>query len=308
MVLRIFKIFSRMSLKTAQRLLVPNFNVFCAIIERVSVASNTMISEKLNASRIALWQGYCIKIALLSLLITLPLNLYSDEIKWEVDLEKSLEKATKEKKDLILDFTAEWCGPCKKMDATTFKNDKLILDMKNFICVRIDFDESPNLIGQYNVVSIPAIIKLNSSGIELSRSIGYLDANAFRVWLNKEPSKDEINKIDIIEKLNKKVENIQEFEQSGLDKKKEMIEHAFEGYLMKENTTVHELAQTQLKHYFKNDPAVFLTYLNDERLGVRIFLGNQMVAINKGFEYDPWDNAEGRMKAMEKITPIIQGK
>ena len=75
------------------------------------------------------------------------------EIKEEDFNEKVLEKS---KQMLILvDFSAEWCAPCKMMKPVL---DKLAIDFKDKISFGVvNVDENRNLSSQYNIVSIPCI-------------------------------------------------------------------------------------------------------------------------------------------------------
>lgn len=62
------------------------------------------------------------------------------------DLESALIKSKDHPKPIFIEFTAKWCGWCKKMEKTTFKEEKVInLLNEEFYAVKIDFD-SPDTI------------------------------------------------------------------------------------------------------------------------------------------------------------------
>eukprot|EP01097_Dermamoeba_algensis_P003223 TRINITY_DN228_c0_g1_i1.p1 TRINITY_DN228_c0_g1~~TRINITY_DN228_c0_g1_i1.p1 ORF type:complete len:190 (+),score=37.13 TRINITY_DN228_c0_g1_i1:96-665(+) len=58
-----------------------------------------------------------------------------------------------EGKLIVLDFSAEWCGPCKKI-APAF--DRLSNEHPDVVFVRIDLDASKELAQQYGVSSVPS--------------------------------------------------------------------------------------------------------------------------------------------------------
>ena len=61
-----------------------------------------------------------------------------DGIQW-VSFEDALALSTKEPKKIFLDIYTGWCGWCKKMDASTFKDPKVVSYMnKNFYAVKLD--------------------------------------------------------------------------------------------------------------------------------------------------------------------------
>jgi len=63
------------------------------------------------------------------------------EIQWMdiEDIEAALEK---EPKKVLIDVYTDWCGWCKKMDATTFSDPEVIKYLnKNYYCVKFDGEE-----------------------------------------------------------------------------------------------------------------------------------------------------------------------
>jgi thioredoxin 1 len=58
----------------------------------------------------------------------------------------------KHKGPVLVDFYAEWCGPCK---LTSPILEELSGEMKNMKFVKVDVDKDPDLSSQYNVFSIP---------------------------------------------------------------------------------------------------------------------------------------------------------
>ena len=100
-------------------------------------------------------------------------------IAWTESYDKAQKTAAKEKKIVMVDFWAEWCGPCKQMLGTTYQDKAVVTRAKQFVPVLIDIDKQPKLAGKYSVASIPTVIFLDSKGKVLARSEGYIDAPTF---------------------------------------------------------------------------------------------------------------------------------
>jgi uncharacterized protein YyaL (SSP411 family) len=67
------------------------------------------------------------------------------EINW-MAYDEGLKKAKAENKPIFIDFTAKWCGWCKKMDRETFSKPEVIeLINNNFIAVKVDGDSEREL-------------------------------------------------------------------------------------------------------------------------------------------------------------------
>jgi thiol:disulfide interchange protein DsbD len=96
--------------------------------------------------------------------------------------EFKLAKAGNEK--IIIDFSAEWCVPCRELDAQTFSDEKVISASKDFKAFKADLTHSGSesvekLRKQFNVVGVPTVLIFNSDGSEAERITGFVNASSF---------------------------------------------------------------------------------------------------------------------------------
>lgn len=102
------------------------------------------------------------------------------------DLKDDLQKANAAGKILIVDFYAEWCGWCKRMDSTVGDPSiKSLLDQR-FYYSRVDignFDKHTGCIQRYGITGIPKLLVFNRDGGLNSVCGGYRDANGFNTFL-----------------------------------------------------------------------------------------------------------------------------
>ena len=71
-------------------------------------------------------------------------------------------------KPVLIDFYADWCGPCKMLSPVV---DKLAEEHSEFKVVKVNVDENPDLAGSYQVMSIPTLVVIEN-GKEVNRSMG----------------------------------------------------------------------------------------------------------------------------------------
>lgn len=98
------------------------------------------------------------------------------------DLDAAMKKAAEEKKPLMVDVYATWCGPCKVLDKQTFGDEKVQeFANKHFINVKLDGDRpgSQAFKRKHNVRSYPTVIFLDHTGEELDRMAGVQGPDVF---------------------------------------------------------------------------------------------------------------------------------
>ncbi len=79
------------------------------------------------------------------------------------------EVVMKSEKPVLLDFYADWCGPCKMMGPIVEAIAEKYAD--KYVVGKVNVDEQPGLALRYQVMSIPMLVTMNL-GMFAGKSIG----------------------------------------------------------------------------------------------------------------------------------------
>jgi thioredoxin 1 len=83
----------------------------------------------------------------------------------------------------IVKGTAVWCGPCKQMEKTTWRDEKVVAWVKKHaIVVSLDVDKQAGIARELRINAMPTMIAFRK-GKEFDRIVGMRDAPAFLGWL-----------------------------------------------------------------------------------------------------------------------------
>lgn len=83
----------------------------------------------------------------------------------------------------LIDFWAEWCGPCKQLMPIV---EEVASELENKIAVfKMNIDDNPNTPTEFGIRSIPTLI-IFKDGVPISTKVGSMPKSAMIEWINSE--------------------------------------------------------------------------------------------------------------------------
>jgi thioredoxin:protein disulfide reductase len=94
-----------------------------------------------------------------------------------------LKQARAANKPVLIDFSADWCVPCREMARTTFRDPAVIEAASHFVRLRADIterdDHNSQLAMQYAIRGVPTTVFIDKHGRILKREVGYVGSDRF---------------------------------------------------------------------------------------------------------------------------------
>ncbi len=112
-------------------------------------------------------------------------------IKSVEDLEQELAQASASSRSVMLDFYADWCVECKRMERNTFPNNSVAALLERFQLLQTDVtandDADQALMKTFGIIGPPAILFFDRSGAEMKayRLVGYFGPEEFASHLQQ---------------------------------------------------------------------------------------------------------------------------
>lgn len=84
---------------------------------------------------------------------------------------------------MVIDFYADWCIPCKELDAITFSDKRVIEKFDRFTVYKVDMtknnETNEQLRKKFNVIGMPTVLIIDAKGNETKRITGFVNADEF---------------------------------------------------------------------------------------------------------------------------------
>lgn len=82
---------------------------------------------------------------------------------------------------VLVDFYADWCGPCQMLAPIL---EQLAEEQSDVKIVKLNVDEAQNIAAEYRVMSIPTMI-LFENGQVVDQKVGVLSKEDITTWISK---------------------------------------------------------------------------------------------------------------------------
>ena len=105
---------------------------------------------------------------------------------WVPYAETALTRAAADGRAVVIDFSADWCMPCKELEHKTFSQAEVISATKNVVTMKADLTQHGNadvraLRKRYDIRGVPTIVFIDAKGKERPelRAVQFIDKDEF---------------------------------------------------------------------------------------------------------------------------------
>lgn len=111
------------------------------------------------------------------------------ELKFQPFDQATLETARENGRPVVLDFSADWCVPCREMEHTTFADPAVVREAGRFVRMRANLTagnaRTDAITKEFNIEGVPTTVIIDSTGKIRLRRVGYIGPPEFLAYLHR---------------------------------------------------------------------------------------------------------------------------
>jgi thioredoxin-like negative regulator of GroEL len=93
---------------------------------------------------------------------------------WHPTYESAAAKAHETGRPMLIHFYAEWCGPCRRMEAGVLNQPSVLDGLRDrVVAVKVNYDRRSDLVGRFNISLLPCDVLVAPDGEVLLKTTGY---------------------------------------------------------------------------------------------------------------------------------------
>ena len=89
-----------------------------------------------------------------------------------------LASATEARKPVLIDFSADWCIPCREMEHSTFVDPSVVSEARRFVTMKANLTAqdktTEDLMSKFEIQGVPTTVMIDSAGKVTQRKVGYI--------------------------------------------------------------------------------------------------------------------------------------
>jgi thiol:disulfide interchange protein DsbD len=111
------------------------------------------------------------------------------ELKFQPFDQAILQTARTQGRPVVLDFSADWCVPCREMEHTTFADPEVVREAEGFVRMRANLTaenaQTRAITSEFNIEGVPTTVFIDAAGKIRLRRVGYIGPSEFLQYLHR---------------------------------------------------------------------------------------------------------------------------
>ena len=109
-----------------------------------------------------------------------PAKEKAPKVNWQPSYWAAQKAAARSGKPLFIDFYTDWCGPCKYLEETTYRDAKFVAYSRGWVMVKVNPEKSEfgrKLFEKYKLSGYPSMVFTDGSGQKHGEAVGAYPAD-----------------------------------------------------------------------------------------------------------------------------------